>query len=85
MAATTVGPELRPQTLVAAALLQQQLARIVKEEYGKRPMQNAGAIVAFGLRQKAEFIVIAIDQDQLFLLGRYDSVLLVHGYRTSAR
>jgi hypothetical protein len=62
MAATTIGPEARPQAFRRRALLQQQITSIVEQEDGKRTMQYSFAIVTAGFRKMSRFTVIGIDE-----------------------
>jgi hypothetical protein len=85
MAATAVRPVVGPQTLVAAALLQQQFARIIEQEQRKCPVQHTGTVMALAFREKADLVVLSINQDQLFTLRRNDSVMRAHYFSTMTR
>src|SRR5262245_5839 len=60
MAAAAVRPERWPQALARVALLNQQLAAPVEHEERKRAVQKTRAVVARGLRQRAELVVVGI-------------------------
>jgi hypothetical protein len=68
MTATTVRPEPRPQALILAALLQQQLAIGIKNEHRKRPMQQSTAIMAGHLAQVTGCIIQCVYEDQFLIV-----------------
>src|SRR5690606_17141469 len=70
MRAAGVGPVARPQPLLGAALLQQQLALLVEDEQRERPVQHAGGIVRLGLADGADLVVVLVDKhQQLAVIG----------------
>src|SRR5207248_423919 len=64
MAAATVGPVQRPQPLRRRPLLQQQLAGIVENQQGERPVQDAAALMAPSLIQMPDLAVGFVHEDQ---------------------
>jgi hypothetical protein len=66
--AATVRPESRPELLLLTALLQQYFAGSIENKYGKRPMQDAAALVTGLFRFITDDAVIGIDQDQWFTI-----------------
>ncbi len=64
MAAATVRPVTRPQTLVGTTLLQEELAGRVEDKQREGAMQHPATFMTARLAHEADFAVAGIDQDQ---------------------
>ena len=61
-----IRPETGPQPFAAGALLQQEFTFVVEDEQRKSPVQYTGTVVATGLVQMTDDVVLGIHQDQTF-------------------
>jgi hypothetical protein len=77
MTAATVRPAARPEKFLAAAPLQEQFALFIEDEYRKRTVQYAAALMAFAFCFITDNVILLVDYNQ-FVIGKRDYFILVH-------
>jgi len=75
MTATTVRPKPGPQTLVLAALLQQQQALCIENKNRECTMQQANTVMALCFAAVTHFIVRVVNKNQILVFRRHYFIL----------